>query len=56
MKMYLADKETGSFIEEVFSIEEGLELIKENEEDDRKYGVFEENFYDIVDENHNSLI
>lgn len=52
MKLYTADRETGTFIEEVKSIEEGMALIEQYEEKDKKDGVYEDNFYDIVDENH----
>ena len=55
MKKYTADKETGTFIEEVESIEEGKKLIKEYEEDDKKEGIFEEKFYCIVNENHETI-
>ena len=52
MKLYTADRETGTFIDKVNSIEEGIEKIKEYEENDKQEGIFEEDFYDIVDENH----
>lgn len=52
MKLYTACRETGDFIEEVYSIQEGKELIKEYEEIDRDEGDFKENFYAIVDEDH----
>lgn len=52
MKFYTADRETGTFIDEVKTIEEGLELIKQYEEDDKEEGAYQEDFYDIVDENH----
>ena len=52
MKLYVADKETGTFIEEVQNIEEGLEIIKKYEEQDKNDNVYEENFYDIVNEDH----
>lgn len=52
MKMYVADKETGTFIEEVKSVEEGKKVVAEYEENDRKEGTYTENFYDIVDEDH----
>jgi len=51
-KLYTADKTTGSFIDAVSSIEEGLKLIKEYEKADKEDGSFEADFYDIVDENH----
>lgn len=55
-KIYTADRETGTFIEEVKSIEEALELIKKYEEQDKADGTFTEDFYDVVDESHISLI
>lgn len=55
MKLYVADKETGTFFDEVQSIAEGLEMIKFYEEDDRRNGVFEADFYEIVDEEHCSV-
>lgn len=51
-KIYTADKETGTFIEECKSIEEARELIAQYEEQDKINDVFSENFYDIVDDNH----
>lgn len=51
-KLYTADKETGTFIDKVNSIEEGIKLIKEYEENDKQDGIFEEDFYTIVDEDH----
>lgn len=54
MKLYTADRETGTHIEEVESAEEGLKLIAEYEAADKDEGIFVENFYDIVDENHAS--
>lgn len=55
MKMYTADRETWTFIEEIDSIAEGLKLIEEYEEEDKKEGIYTEDFYDIVDENHVSV-
>lgn len=55
MKMYTADRETGTFIEEIDSIAEGLKLIEEYEEEDKKEGTYTEDFYDIVYENHVSV-
>lgn len=55
-KIYTANKETGTFIEEVKSIEEGRALIKKYEAKDKKDGTYEADFYDIVDEEHFSLI
>lgn len=55
MKMYTADRETGTFIEEIDNVAEGLKLIEEYEEEDKKEGTYTEDFYDIVDENHVSV-
>lgn len=52
MKLYVADKETGTFIEEVKTIEEGLRLIKKYEQEDKENEEYTEDFYNIVDENH----
>ena len=51
-KIYTADKETGTFIEECKSIEEARELIAMYEEQDRINDVYSEDFYAIVDEDH----
>ena len=51
-KIYTADKETGTFIEECNSIEEAKELIAQYEEQDKINNVYEEDFYAIVDEEH----
>lgn len=56
MALHTADRITGTFIDEVTSIEEGLELIEKHERQDRKDGCYEENFYDVVDDNHCSMI
>lgn len=55
MKLYTACRETGDFIEEVNSIQEGKELIKKYEEIDRNEDSYEDNFYAIVDENHEEV-
>ena len=56
MSYYVSDKETGTFIEEVKTIEEGKELIVKYEEADKAEGTYEEDFYDIVDEEHCSVL
>ena len=55
MKIYVSNRETGTFIEEVATIEAGKNLIKEYEADDKKNGIYEPDFYDIVDDEHISL-
>lgn len=54
-KIYVADSETGTFIEEVKNIESGLKKIKEFEESDKEDGIYEPDFYELVDEDHCSL-
>lgn len=56
MKLYTANRETGTFIEEVKTAEEGKKLIEKYEAADKAEGTYEENFYDVVDENHASVI
>ena len=54
-KLYTADRATGTFIEEVSTIKEGLELIADYEIQDKINDVFEADFYDVVDENHRTM-
>lgn len=54
--MYTANKETGIFIEKVNSVDDGMELIKDYERQDKENGTYTPNFYDVVDEEHNSVI
>jgi len=51
--LVIRDREAGNIIEQVSSMEEGMELIQEFEEKDKAEGTFEEGFYEIaeVDEN-----
>lgn len=52
MKIYTANRETGMFIEEFATVEEARKAIIAYEEKDKADGIYEENFYDVVDENH----
>ena len=56
MKIYTADRETGTCIEEVKTIQEGYDLIAEYEKSDKEDGIYKPDFYDIVDEYHRSQI
>lgn len=56
MKIYTANKETGTFIEECKTIKEAEHLIDLYNEKDIVDGTYTENFYDIVNENHESLM
>lgn len=51
-KYYTADRETGTFIDEFDTYAEAEKAIEQYEKDDKKNGVFEPDFYDIVDEEH----
>lgn len=52
MKIYVADKECGNFIDEVATVEEGRAVIEEYEKEDKKNGCYVPDFYNLVDENH----
>lgn len=54
-KYYTADRETGTFIDEFNTIEEARAAIVEYEISDKADGVYEEDFYDVVDEDHCSV-
>lgn len=56
VKLYTADKKIGTFIDRVPTVEEGLRLIDLYEKEDREWDQYEENFYDVVDENHCSVL
>ena len=56
IRCFVADRQTGTFIEEIKSIKEGLDLINLYEEADREDGVYIPDFYDIVSEYHTSEI
>ena len=55
-QLYVANKETGTFIEPVENIAEGLNIISEFEKDDKEEGIFKPDFYDIVSEDHCSVL
>ena len=52
MKLYVANRQAGDFIEEVKTVQEGLDLIWRYEAADKEDGTYEEDFYDLVDEDH----
>lgn len=53
---YTANRETGSKIEPVNTIQDGISKIKEYETIDKKDGVFEPNFYDVVNDDFISVL
>ena len=54
-KLFTADRETGTIIDEVKSVNEGLKLIREYEAEDKAEGNYEPGFYEIVDEDHHTI-
>lgn len=56
MKIYTANKETGMIIEEVASIEEGITAIEMYNLEDEAEGIYDPNFYDLIDEDGCSII
>lgn len=55
MKIYVADRETGTFIEEVKTIADGKKLIEKFEDIDRNENTFTPNFYNLVNEYHETI-
>lgn len=56
MKIYTANRKTGDLIEEAETIDMAKAMIRFYEDEDKRNDVFEPNFYDVVNENHESLI
>ena len=54
-KYYTADKATGTIIDEFATYEEASQAIKGYEMLDLEHDCYEEDFYDIVDEEHCSV-
>ena len=52
MKIYTADRETGTFIECFNTFDEAEAAINAYEESDKADGIYEDDFYAIVDEDH----
>ena len=55
MKIFTADRETGTFIEECESVEQAQEFIKNYEAEDMLNDLYEKDFYNIVNENHETI-
>lgn len=56
MKIYTADREAGNKIEEFNTIEEAKKAIIAYEEEDKRDGTYTPDFYDVVNENCESII
>ena len=50
MKYVIRDREAGNAIITTYSYTEALRLKKEYEEEDKRDGIFEENFYEIIEQ------
>lgn len=48
VEWWVIDRESGNLIEQVYSIEEGQDLIMEYEEQDKEDGVYVADFYEVV--------
>ena len=55
-EFWTADKETGSFIESYDSISDARKAIEGYEEQDKAEGIYTPNFYDVVNDEHDSVI
>lgn len=56
MRVYTADKEAGNKIEAFETVEEAREAIVAYEEEDKREGTYTLNFYDVINEDGESLI
>lgn len=54
-QIWTADRETGTLIDHFGTYSEAESAIEEYEEIDREDGHYEENFYDIVNEDHEHI-
>lgn len=55
-KIFVACRDTGELIREVSSIEEAQKCIEEYEKNDKRDGIYEPNYYDIVNEEQVPLV
>lgn len=56
MKYWTADKGTGNYIEAFDTIKDALKAIEIYEDEDRRNGDYTDDFYDVVDDNHCSVM
>lgn len=54
--VFTADREAGNKIEAFNTIEEALKAIAAYEAEDKKDGTYTPDFYDVVNEDHESVI
>lgn len=51
-EIWVCARETGDKIEKVNSLQDGQELIERFEIDDKKQGVYEQDFYEVIEYGH----
>lgn len=56
MRVYTADREAGNRIEAFETVEEARKAIAAYEEEDKRDGIYTPDFYDVVNEDGESLI
>lgn len=56
MKYYTCDRETWTIIDEFETLEDAKTALEKYEETDKADGIFEKDFYDIIDENRESQV
>lgn len=54
--LYTADRETGTFIDSFDNLDDALNAIADYEDEDEEAGTYTENFYDVVDQWHKSML
>lgn len=47
MNFIIRDRETGTFIDEFATLAEAVAALREYEDDDKRKGIYEANFYEI---------
>lgn len=55
MKYYTADKETGTKIDSFDTFDDALDAIYEYEKEDKNEGVFEYDYYSIIDDDDETV-
>lgn len=56
MKYYTCDRETWTIIDEFATLEEAMAEVKKYEKTDKEEGTYEQDFYDVIDDNKVSYL
>jgi hypothetical protein len=56
MKIFTAKRETGFILSEAESVDMAKAMIRFYEDEDKREGFYKPNSYDVVNENHESLL